>query len=310
MKRKEFLDISIRSSIAAALLPSKNIDLPKQQKTAMEKNNFQLKILATNWGFEGTLDEYCAKVKKEGYDGIEIWWPSGEVKAREELFSTLKKYELEVGFLCGDQNTDPVKHLEQFKKMTEAAARQKIQKPLYINCHSGRDHFPLEINKKFVEHTISLSKETGVKILHETHRSRIMFAAHIARQYLEKYPELKFTLDISHWCNVHESLLADQAETVGLVLERTEHIHARIGHQESPQVNDPRAPEWKEALNAHLAWWDKVIERKKTNGEVITILTEFGPPSYMPTVPYTQQPLANQWEINVHMMHLLRERYK
>jgi len=29
----------------------------------------------------------------------------------------------------------------------------------------------------------------------------------------------------------------------------------------------------------------------------------------MPTLPYTQQPLANQWEINVHMMKLLRKRY-
>ena len=44
-------------------------------------NNFELKLLATNWGFNGTLDEYCAKVKKDGYDGIEIWWPT-EPKTR------------------------------------------------------------------------------------------------------------------------------------------------------------------------------------------------------------------------------------
>jgi hypothetical protein len=88
-----------------------------------------------------------------------------------------------------------------------------------------------------------------------------------------------------------------------------EHIHARIGHPEGPQVNDPRAPEWDEAMKAHIAWWDKVIARKKKNGERMTILTEFGPPTYMPTLPYTQQPLANQWDINVHMMKLLRKRY-
>jgi hypothetical protein len=29
----------------------------------------------------------------------------------------------------------------------------------------------------------------------------------------------------------------------------------------------------------------------------------------MPTVPYTQMPLANQWEINVYMMNLLKKRY-
>lgn len=38
-------------------------------------------------------------------------------------------------------------------------------------------------------------------------------------------------------------------------------------------------------------------------------LTEFGPPDYMPTVPYTRQPLSDQWAINVYMMQLLRKRY-
>jgi hypothetical protein len=95
-----------------------------------------------------------------------------------------------------------------------------------------------------------------------------------------------------------------------LVLSRTGHIHARIGHAEGPQVNDPRAPEWKDALNAHLTWWDAIVANKLKHGEtLITFLTEFGPPAYLPTLPYTQQPVANQWEINVHMMQLLRARY-
>ena len=51
------------------------------------------------------------------------------------------------------------------------------------------------------------------------------------------------------------------------------------------------------------------IEIKKQKGEVQTILTEFGPPTYMPTLPYTQQPLADQWAINVYMKDLWRKRY-
>ncbi len=94
-----------------------------------------------------------------------------------------------------------------------------------------------------------------------------------------------------------------------MALQRTDHIHARVGHAQGPQVNDPRAPEWADALNAHLAWWDKVIAIKKQQGKNLTILTEFGPPDYLPTAPYTKAPLADQWEINVYMMHLLRKRY-
>ena len=65
----------------------------------------------------------------------------------------------------------------------------------------------------------------------------------------------------------------------------------------------------KNAVKAHFAWWDKVAERKKQNGERMTVLTEFGPPDYMPTLPYTHQPMSDQWAINVHMMKLLKARY-
>ena len=65
----------------------------------------------------------------------------------------------------------------------------------------------------------------------------------------------------------------------------------------------------KKAVTAHLQWWDKIVERKKNEGRRLTFLTEFGPPDYMPTLPYTRLPLADQWAINIHMMHLLRKRY-
>lgn len=29
-----------------------------------------------------------------------------------------------------------------------------------------------------------------------------------------------------------------------------------------------------------------------------------------PVFPYTQQPVANQWDTNVHMMNFLRDRYR
>ena len=307
MNRKKF--ITTAGTASTALLLSSLDSLSSVHKPFHHMNaNFELKVLATNWGFPGTLDEYCAKAKKEGYDGIEIWWPL-EKKSQDELFESLKKHQLEVGFLCAGSDSNYQKHFDQFEQMIDPAARQTIQKPLYINCHSGRDYFSYEQNKTLIDHTLSLSKETGVIICHETHRSRMLFAAPVARQYIEKNLGLRVTFDVSHWCNVSETLLQDQVETVDLTLSRVDHIHARIGHSEGPQVNDPRAPEWEQAVKAHFAWWDKVVEMKKKNGQRLTILTEFGPPDYMPTLPYTREPLSDQWAINVHMMQLFRNRY-
>ena len=277
-----------------------------EERPILEKKpGFEIKILATNWGFPGDLDAFCAKAKADGYDGFEVWVP-GDEKGRNELVATAAKHQLQFGFLCGGSEPDPVKHYEYFE---QALIHALALKPLYVNCHSGRDWFTMEQNRKFIETGTRLSETSGVPVYHETHRGRIMFAAHITKQYMDAFPKLRLTLDISHWCNVHESLLGDQAATVAQALERTDHIHTRVGHAEGPQVNDPRAPEWNTALRQHLDWWDKVVERKAKAGQVMTLLTEFGPPDYLPALPYTRQPVADQWGINVYVKELLKARY-
>lgn len=303
--RRNFLGAAMAG---AGLLSNLKAMSAASKPPAQFENKLSLKILGTNWGFSGNYDALCAALKKEGYDGVEVGWP-GSADKQAELLAALQKHDLHVGFLSGAGEKDFASHFASFKKYVSAAATQFSLKPLYVNCHSGKDYFTYEQNKAIIDFTAELTAKAGVPVYHETHRGRMLFAAHITRNFIEKSPSLKLTLDISHWCNVHESLLADQAETVELALSRVGHIHARIGHEQGPQVNDPRAPEWEATVKAHLGWWDKVVANKARAGEPLTILTEFGPPNYLPTVPYTTQPLADQWAINVYMMKLLRERY-
>lgn len=270
-----------------------------------EQEGYRLMVMATNWGFSGGWNLFADKIKEEGYDGAELWYPE-DAAQRSEILEAFQNRGLAVGFLIGAHEQDYHTHLTHFKRSLHGAAALK---PVYINCHSGRDFFSYEQNTAFIKLTSETSRATGVPIYHETHRSRILFASSIARKYLEQLPELRLTLDISHWCNVSESLLADQQETINLAIARTGHIHARVGHSEGPQVNDPRAPEWNQAVEAHFGWWDRVVEKKKREGEVLTVLTEFGPEGYMPTLPYTRKPVADQWEINTYMLHTLRKRY-
>jgi len=62
------------------------------------------------------------------------------------------------------------------------------------------------------------------------------------------------------------------------------------------------------AVEAHLGWWKKIAASKRAAGVAqLTITPEFGPPPYLPTLPWTQMPVASQWDINVHMMNFLRE---
>ncbi|MEJ7645425.1 MAG: TIM barrel protein [Chryseolinea sp.] len=303
MSRRTFLNRSAIAGTAAIINTTENLATPLPNIKTVP--GFELLVFATNWGYEGTWDEFCGRIKTLGYDGAEAWYPTEE-KIRKEFIDAFQKHNLKIGFLVGGSDPDPVKQLQEFKFSLEGAASLR---PVYINCHSGRDHFSFEQNKAFIDNTTSVTARTGIPVYHETHRSRILYSAPVARQYFEKIQELQITLDISHWCNVHESLLADQQENIAMALARTGHIHARIGHPEGPQVSDPRAPEWKAAVEAHFGWWDKVAKQKRSEGKQLTFLTEFGPADYMPTIPYTRQPVANQWEINQYMLDILRARY-
>jgi hypothetical protein len=126
--RRTFLKTT---AMAATGIFLRSLDAIAEQTAPATASGKQLDltILATNWGFEGTLDAYCAKVKGEGYDGIEIWWPM-EQKGQDELFAALKKYGLKVGFLCGAQESNYTAHYDNFKKMITAAATNTVQKPI------------------------------------------------------------------------------------------------------------------------------------------------------------------------------------
>lgn len=302
LSRREFLTISAMTGTQVLV---NSLDAFSRPLGAASLPGFNLMIFATNWGYSGSWDAFCERISKLGYDGAELWFPSDE-SDRKTVFSAFAKYNLKMGFLVGGSDSDPVKHFAQFRTAVESAAAHK---PVYINCHSGRDHFSFEQNRQFIDLTTKVTASTGVPIYHETHRARILYSAPVARQYMEQLPALRITFDVSHWCNVHESMLDDQPETLAMTLGRVDHIHARIGHAEGPQVNDPRAPEWANYVTAHFKWWDKVVERKKAEGGLMTFLTEFGPVDYMPALPYTRQPIADQWEINRHMLDTLRKRY-
>lgn len=265
----------------------------------------QLKFFQTDWGRSTSWDSFCERVKESGYDGLETWLPSTE-QSQTELKAALKKYGLKVGFLNGTNKSLPFE--ESLKSYTEHFKVLISWEPAYINCHAGNDFYTFEQNKAFIDAANAMAKESGVPIYHETHRGRFSFNLPDTKAYLKAIPDLKLTLDISHWMVVHESLLENQNEALSEVIDRSHHIHARVGHAEGPQVNDPEAPEWKKALDRHLDIWEKVIRKKWETQDVYTITTEFGPADYMPTLPYTRVPVADQWKANTYVMIQLKER--
>ena len=255
------------------------------------------------WGQSNTSWEvFLYSVKSAGYDGIEAGLPGNE-QEKDEMLTGLAKHDLRwIGQHW--ETTDAVfeKHYDEFASCLQQLAAMK---PLFINSQTGKDYFSFEENAKLISLAADIAQDTGINIIHETHRGKFSFAAHITKQYLERLPGLRITLDISHWCNTAESLLQDQQAAVELAIARTDHIHARTGFPEGPQITDPRDPVWDDAMQFHVSCWDKVVAIKHH----VTITPEFGPAPYMMNLPFTHQAVADQWEINEYMMNLLKERY-
>lgn len=269
----------------------------------------KIQFFCPRWGSNLAYYDFFKKVKNAGYDGVEMGFPFDMKEAeKSEILSGLKEFDLEfIGQHWQTVDRDFETHLRTFEKHLYSLASGK---PLFINSQTGKDYYPESRNMALINRAREISEETGVPIIHETHRGKWSFAAHVTQQYLAKYPGIRLTFDVSHWCNVAESLLDDQSEAVELAIRQADHIHARVGFPEGPQINDPRAPEWKEVLDTHLSWWDSIIDLHRQKGTpVMTITPEFGAPPYLPLMPYTLQPLADQWDVNVFMMNLLKERY-
>lgn len=269
----------------------------------------EFKFFCPLWGSsELDFPVFLEKVKSAGYDGVEMAMPLDNKKTKHRA-AQIREFGLElIGQHYETNDADP----DQYKNSYRMRLENLIEaEPLLINSQSSRDFFSFDDTKSILEVAFQLEKISGIKIVHETHRGKFSFAAHITKKYIEALPNLRLGLDLSHWCNVAESYLEDQPEAIELALSRTDHIHARIGYPEGPQIPDPRLPEWQEAVEHHLNWWEKVTNfHRQNNSNLLTITSEFGPYPYMWHIPYTNQPITSQWDVNVYMMQLLKKRLK
>jgi sugar phosphate isomerase/epimerase len=266
----------------------------------------EIKFFSPHWGYEHEdFKQTCSRLSAAGFDGMELNLAEDLAEAERQI-EILSANGLEyIAQHSGTQMADFKMHHAHYRASLERIAAFK---PQLINSHTGRDWFTFEQNLELIDIAAEISAINEIPIVHETHRGRFPFSAAVTRQYLEARPALRLTADFSHWCCVSESFLQDQEESVNAAIERADHIHARIGHDQGPQVNDPRAPEWKETVDLYLGWWDRIIALHTAKGSpVLTITTEFGPPPYTPVIPFSQEPVSNQWELNLYMLDLLKK---
>lgn len=260
----------------------------------------KVKSIKSLWGMEGSLESQFDRIAAAGYEGIESPLPNEIEKffgfpVDEKVFrSLLERYKLDyIAMVFTDGN-----HAQSFSEQVEKASTFS---PILINSHSARDKMPYDEQVAFFEKAQVVEQSVGIPVGHETHRGRAMFTPWTTGALLREFPELKLTADFSHWVCVCESLLEDQKEHMEMAIQRTIHIHSRVGYTQGPQVPHPDAPEYALELSTHEDWWKEIINGHGSAGTQLTFTPEFGPSPYMPRLPFTNQPVVDLWQVCLWM---------
>lgn len=276
-------------------------------------NNMEIKYICTYWGCEHlSAKQFLSNVLENGYDGVEINFPDDEhfiAEFNAELEHIRNTVNPNFIFIAQQVLSNKKETVNEYIARITQRLEFLIQlNPNYINSHTGKDFFSFSENCKIIEVCDHLSKVSGIPIWHEIHRGRFSFHLKTLLSYIDIFPKLKLIADFSHFCVVSESDLHDQYDLLSKIYPNIKHIHARIGFEQSPQVNNPFAPEWTNYLEQYLSWWKEIIAiQKNKKNTICTITPEFGPFPYMPQEPFTQKPLSNQWEINLQMKNYLQQ---
>ncbi|OCT15120.1 hypothetical protein A8709_13500 [Paenibacillus pectinilyticus] len=254
-------------------------------------------LLPIEWQMNKETEAIIEKIAEAGFDGIEFIPPHNP---KDDTVFVKRLQRLGLKFI-GQVGTQEADHAGSFREKT---ARLRDLNPVLIVSHSAKDSMSFDQQCVFFEEALAIEQALQIPVAHETHRGRAMFVPWATAALLRKFPELRINADFSHWMVACEGMPLEPNEDMNLAISRAIHIHGRIGYSEGPQVPDPRDPYYEPYVKQHLHWWTLIAqERREAGHPQITFTPEFGPPPYLHTLPYTNMPVADTWEINTWMLN-------
>lgn len=274
----------------------------------------QLQTFKALWGNILPIHDACQQARLANFDGIEGRAPSTQHERLLWLDALDQNHSVYIAEIVTGQDYVPNRNWSMQQHLDDLACQLENAlplNPLFATAITGLDAWPEEQSIEFFSQAMALADEKGIVISFETHRSRSLFNPWVTKRIVEAIPDIKLTADISHWCVVCERLMDVEIETIQAISGNVYHVHGRIGYDQGPQVPDPAAPEYAEALASHERIWQIFwTEQKAQNRKLSTFTPEFGPDGYCHLQPYTQQPVADIWKLNQWMNIRQQEHFK
>ncbi|WP_251028427.1 sugar phosphate isomerase/epimerase [Bacillus sp. ISL-18] len=265
------------------------------------KREPRLEVQMSWWGMNGLgvqngagdewgMEEKVVRIAEAGYDGINGFLPEG--REAERLFRLLDQYNLSYSVNAYPKTAE---ELDVFLRKAKSFGRVD-----FVNVQVIRPFLVGEQAMQLLADMAEVSHSVGIPAYIETHRGTVTQDLLRTVEYAQALPELKLTIDFSHYVVAGEmTTVSDEAEELlQTLLSRTKSIHARVSNGEQVQIDIPmlgnvdvesaKDLEFEHPMLKHYKRWWLVGMRSWRQtalaNEVLPFVCELGPPPYAITV--------------------------
>ncbi|MEH6992457.1 TIM barrel protein [Neobacillus drentensis] len=253
---------------------------------------------------EWTIEEKFEKIAEAGFTGIMGSLP--EDHEAEKWRRLLDEYQFSFGI-----HSFPSKK-EDLQLLLKKAKEFGVQ---YVNSQVMDDFTIDEEAIHLLKDLVAEAKGANIPYFVETHRGRITQDLIRTVQYVNEIPDLRLTIDLSHYVLAGEGCYSEIAEEYfDVLLRRTSSIHARVSNGQQIQIDI--GPDGNHPMTERfVGWWEKGMTywlNEAKPGDVLPLVCELGPPDYSIT-QYSNPSLieiSNRWEQAIVFKRILEEAWE
>lgn len=223
-----------------------------------------LNLPPASFGWRATLDEQLVMLRERGYHGVQSW----------DGFERIHNAGLQP--LGMARATEP-------KQLAAIAERHSDQGLGFTNLHLGTGFDSDAQMDALADALLNAQARYNYPLLVETHRATATQDIWRTLRWIERFPELRFTADLSHWYTGHELIYGGEFEVRSAhllpIFDKVRAIHGRVGNSGCIQTPLNRRGEY---LIHYTLMWNQICSgflRNAHENEVLSFAAELLPMS-------------------------------
>lgn len=240
-------------------------------------------------GLEWSLDEKLEMIRDAGFDGCGVRFADRDYARTVTRF--LRDHGMSWQAQCYPRTVDELKPIVEHVQEFGAD---------HINLQADVRPYDLEDCVPYIEGWHRIATDAGIALHIETHRDRMTTDLFFTLHLLDRFPDLRFTADLSHYLVGREFAWPVSGENHALIhriLDSSWGFHGRVASREQVQIQTSFAhhQSWVELF---MGWWEygfRSWRRRAGPAATLTFLCELGPTPYAITGADGYE-LSDRWQ--------------